>query len=315
MDIKSKIFVAGHKGLVGSAICRKLKALGYKNILTQDRSECDLTNQNQVFEFFKINKPEYVFLAAAKVGGIQANNNYPADFIYQNLLIQTNVIEASYKFKVNRLLFLGSSCIYPKSCPQPIKEEYLLTGPLEPTNRPYAIAKIAGIEQCWAYNRQYGTKFIAAMPTNVFGPNDNYDLETSHVLPALLKKVIDAKNNNSSNITAWGTGTPKREFIYSDDLADACVFILNLEDKIYNSLISESSAPLINIGTGEDISIKDLLELIKNIACFNGEVIWDKTKPDGTLRKVMDVSKINNLGWEPKTSLRDGIEKLLGSLN
>ena len=314
MHKDAKIFVAGHKGLVGSAICRKLKDLGYKNIITQDRSECDLTNQNQVFEFFRVNKPEYVFLAAAKVGGILANNKYPADFIYQNLLIQTNVIEASYKFEVNRLLFLGSSCIYPKSCPQPIKEEYLLTGPLEPTNRPYAIAKIAGIEQCWAYNRQYGTKFIAAMPTNVFGPNDNYNLETSHVLPALLKKVIDAKNNNYPNITAWGTGTPKREFIYSDDLADACVFILNLEDKIYNSLISESSAPLINVGTGEDIPIKDLLEMIKNIAGYNGETVWDKAKPDGTLRKVMDISKLNNLGWEPKIGLKEGIREILLSI-
>jgi GDP-L-fucose synthase len=313
MHKDAKIFVAGHKGLVGSAICRKLKDLGYKNIITQDRSECDLTNQNQVFEFFRVNKPEYVFLAAAKVGGILANNKYPADFIYQNLLIQTNVIEASYKFEVNRLLFLGSSCIYPKSCPQPIKEEYLLTGPLEPTNRPYAIAKIAGIEQCWAYNRQYGTKFIAAMPTNVFGPNDNYNLETSHVLPALLKKVIDAKNNNSPHITAWGTGTPKREFIYSDDLADACVFILNLEDKIYNSLLSEKSAPLINVGTGEDISIKDLLDLIKNIAGYNGETIWDKAKPNGTCRKVLDVSKLNNLGWKPQVSFKHGVEMTLGS--
>jgi GDP-L-fucose synthase len=308
MEKNAKIFVAGHKGLVGSAIVRALQAQGYSKIITRGRQELDLCDQAEVMAFFAKEQPDYVFLAAAKVGGIYANNTYPADFIRDNLEIQTNVIESAYQNKVKRLLFLGSSCIYPKHCPQPIKEDYLLTGSLEPTNRPYAIAKIAGIEQCWAYNRQYNTQYLAAMPTNLYGPGDNYDLQNSHVLPALIRKVHEAKQNNMASITAWGTGLPRREFLFVDDMAEACVFLMNLDQRTYASLLSDSFAPLVNVGCGEDISIKELIALVKTVVGFAGDVIWDQSKPDGTMQKLLDINKINTLGWKPKVSLRQGIE-------
>lgn len=299
MDISAKIYVAGHRGLVGSAILRKLKADGYTNLVYRTSSELDLRNQNEVVQFFENEKPEYVFLAAAKVGGIVANNTYPADFIRDNLMIQNNIIDASYQNGVKKLLFLGSTCIYPKFAPQPMKEEYLLTGELEPTNEPYAIAKIAGIKMCQSYNRQYGTKYISVMPTNLYGPNDNFDLETSHVLPALIRKFHEAKINNSSYVEVWGTGTPKREFLYSDDLADACVFLMNnYEDN-----------EIVNIGVGEDISIKELAELISTVVGYNGEITFNTTKPDGTPRKLVDVTKINGLGWKASTSLEEGLKE------
>jgi len=309
MEKQAKIFVAGHRGLVGSAIVRGLQRQGYTNILTQSRQELDLTRQIEVEAFFAKEQPEYVFLAAAKVGGIYANNTYPADFIRDNLAIQCNVIDASYRHKVKRLLFLGSSCIYPKVCPQPMKEAYLLTGDLEPTNRPYAIAKIAGIEQCWAYNRQYGTQYLAVMPTNLYGPGDNYDLQNSHVLPALIRKVHEAKVNNAPSITAWGTGSPRREFLYVDDMAEACVFLLNLSNSDYQALLaSKDQAPLINVGCGEDISIKALTELVKQVLGYKGEVKWDSSMPDGTKQKLLDISKIKTLGWFPRYSLAQGID-------
>ena len=307
MDKQAKIYVAGHRGLVGSAIVRKLQALGYGNLLLQTHAELDLTCQNAVQNFFQQERPDYVFLAAAKVGGIVANNAYPADFVRDNLLIQTHVIEAAYQAKVKRLLFLGSSCIYPKDCPQPIKEDYLLTGPLEPTNRPYALAKIAGIEQCWSYNRQYGTQYLCAMPTNLYGPNDNFDLHTSHVLPALIRKFHEAKVSGAKEIIAWGTGKPKREFLHSDDMADACVFLMNLPDARYRSLLKEDTPPLINVGCGEDISIKDLADLVKDIVGFDGEIVWDTSKPDGTMRKLMDISQLQKIAWRPKLSLYGGV--------
>jgi GDP-L-fucose synthase len=299
MELCSKIWVAGHKGMVGSAIVRKLSELGYTNIITKDKSELDLLNQSVVESFFNSEKPEYVFLAAAKVGGIKANNERKGDFIYQNLMIQSNVINSSYKFGVKKLLFLGSSCIYPKLCPQPIREEYLLSGELESTNDAYAIAKIAGIKMCQSYNSQWGTNFISAMPTNLYGSNDNYDLETSHVLPALIRKFHEAKVEGKSVVEIWGTGTPKREFLFVDDLADACVFLM----KDY------SNSEIINIGTGEDITIMDLAQLISKIVGFNGEIYFNISMPDGTPRKLLDVSKLTHLGWKYKTSLNQGIEK------
>lgn len=299
MKKNSKIYVAGHKGLVGSAIVRNLRANGYNNIILKTREELDLLDSKKVADFFSQEKPEYIFLAAAKVGGIQANNLYPADFIFQNLEVQNNIIHNAYLNGVKKLLFLGSSCIYPRNCSQPIKEEYLLTGPLEKTNEAYAIAKIAGIKMCQSYNKQYGTKFISVMPTNLYGMNDNFDLETSHVLPALLRKIHDAKIANSKEIVMWGTGSPMREFLFVDDLADACVHLMN----------NYSDSEIVNIGTGEDIKIKDLALLIKEIVGFNGEIINDTSKPDGTPRKLLDVSKLHNLGWQHKTSLHDGIEK------
>jgi GDP-L-fucose synthase len=305
----SRVFIAGHRGLVGSAIRRHLTAAGYKDLLMRTHQELDLKQRTTVWEFFKRERPEYVILAAAKVGGIHANSAYPVDFISENLLIQSNVIDACYEFGVTRLLFLGSSCIYPRSCPQPIREEYLLTGPLESTNRPYAIAKIAGIEQCWAYNRQFGTHFLAVMPTNLYGPEDNFDLEKSHVLPALLRKVAFAKASNAKQVNVWGTGTPRREFLYSDDLAEACVFLLELAEDQFAMLLQEDQPPLINIGVGEDITIRELAEQICRLLGYTGELIFDTTQPDGTPRKLLDVSRMWALGWKPRVTLDEGIRR------
>lgn len=301
MDNDSKIFVAGANGMVGSAIIRELRKNGFNNLLTPSSKELDLRNQVDVSSFFETNKPEYVFLVAAKVGGIHANNTYPAEFLYDNMMIQNNVIHQSYLNKVEKLLFLGSSCIYPKFSQQPINEDSLLTGSLEPTNEAYAVAKISGIEMCKFYNKQYGSNFISAMPTNLYGINDNFDLNNSHVLPALLRKVIEAKNNNSESVTIWGSGLPKREFLYVDDLAKACLFLM----QNYNS------PEIINIGTGEDLSIKELAILIKEIVDFNGNLIFDSSKPDGTPRKLLDVSKINKLGWKHENDLKQGVLKTI----
>ncbi len=303
----SRVYIAGHRGLVGSAISRSLRDQGFTNIITRTRQEVDLLNKKGVDCFFGTEQPEFVFLAAARVGGIFANSTYPADFIRDNLAIQTNVIEASRASGVQRLLFLGSSCIYPKLCPQPIKEEYLLTGPLEPTNRPYAIAKIAGIEQCWAYNRQYGTQYVAAMPTNLYGPGDNFDLNGSHVLPALIRKTAEAKVAGKKELVVWGTGTPRRELMYSDDLAKACIFLMNLEEKRFQSLLLEDSPPLINLGTGEDTTIRELAESVARILEFDGKLVFDASKPDGTPRKLLDVTRLHDLGWHHTTNLEDGI--------
>lgn len=297
MEKSSKIYIAGHRGMVGSAIHRKLLAEGYTNIITRTSKELDLRNQVLVNEFFTAEKPEYVFLAAAKVGGIVANNTYRADFLYENLQLQNNVIHASFENKVKKLMFLGSSCIYPKLAPQPLKEEYLLTGTLEPTNEPYAIAKIAGIKMCESYRAQYGCNFISVMPTNLYGINDNYHPQNSHVLPALIRRFHEAKENKSASVEIWGTGTPLREFMFSDDLADACYFLM----QNYNE------SDFINIGTGSDLSIKELAQLVKNIIGFEGELLFDSTKPDGTPRKLMDVSKLHSLGWKHKIELSEGI--------
>lgn len=305
----SRVFVAGHRGLVGSAIRRHLTAAGYERLLLRTSTELDLTERDSVWEFFKNQRPEYVVLAAAKVGGIQANSKYPVEFIRDNLLIQTNVIDACYEFAVKRLLFLGSSCIYPKLCPQPIREEYLLTGQLEPTNRPYAIAKIAGIEQCWAYNREYGTQFVAAMPTNLYGPEDNFDLANSHVLPALLRKIATAKAEGADHVEVWGTGTPRREFLYSDDLAEACVYLLELSEETLDTLLQSDRPPLINVGVGEDISIRELAELIGRQLEYKGALTFNTAQPDGTPQKLLDVSRIHSLGWTAKTSLEEGIRR------
>jgi len=298
LEKESKIYVAGHRGMVGSAIIRKLTSLGYTNLLTRTSAELDLRNQQQVADFFDIEKPEYVFLAAAKVGGIVANNTYRADFLYENLAIQNNIIHGSYLNKVKKLMFLGSSCIYPKLAPQPLKESYLLSGYLEPTNEPYAIAKIAGIKMCEAYRAQYGCNFISVMPTNLYGTNDNYDLVNSHVLPAMIRKFHEAKEKSASEMTLWGTGSPMREFLHADDLAEACLFLM----ENYNE------SELVNIGTGEDVTIKNLAALVKQIVGFQGEIIWDTSKPDGTPRKLMDVSKLHGLGWHHKIALEDGIK-------
>lgn len=300
MNLKDKIYIAGHRGMVGSAILRQLKAEGFTNFVLKTSSELDLRNQQAVADFFESEKPNYVFLAAAKVGGIIANNTYRGAFIYENLMIQNNIIHQSYVNNVKKLMFLGSSCIYPKMAPQPLKEEYMLTGELEPTNEPYAIAKIAGIKMCDAYRDQYGCNFISVMPTNLYGPNDNYDLKNSHVLPAMLRKFIMAKRNGDANVTIWGTGSPKREFLHADDLAEACLFLM----KNYND------SGLVNIGVGEDISILDLAILVKKIVGFEGEIVTDTTKPDGTPRKLMDVSKLNGFGWIAKTTLEEGIQKV-----
>lgn len=293
----AKIYVAGHRGMVGSAIVRRLKSGGYSNIITRAHGELDLTNQAAVNQFFQVEKPDYVFLAAAKVGGIHANNTYRAEFIYQNLMIETNVIHAAWIAGVQRLLFLGSSCIYPRECPQPIKEEYLLTGALEPTNEPYAIAKIAGINLCESYNQQYGTQYLSVMPTNLYGPNDNYDLNNSHVLPALIRKAHEAKHRDDKELVVWGSGRPMREFLFVDDMADACVFVM--ETKVTHSLL--------NIGTGKDITIHQLAELISDVVGFKGKITFDSSKPDGTLRKLLNVDRMRNLGWQAKVSLRDGL--------
>lgn len=311
MEKKAKIYVAGHRGLVGSALMRQLAVSGYNNTVTRTHAELDLTNQQAVANFFQAEKPEYVFLAAAKVGGIHANNTYPAEFIHENLAIQTNVIHQSYINGVKRLLFLGSSCIYPRDCPQPIKEEYLLTSELEPTNRPYALAKISGIEMCWSYNRQYGTQYLAAMPTNLYGAGDNYHVENSHVIPALIRKFHEAKISNQATVSVWGTGTPKREFLYSDDMAQACMFVMNLADEIFRPLLAaernDGLPPLLNLGSGSDLNIAELAKLIKDVVGFKGDITFDSTKPDGTMRKLMDSSRINQLGWHVSTMLKDGL--------
>jgi GDP-L-fucose synthase len=317
MNKTSKIYVAGHQGLVGSALLRLLMARGYKNVLTRTHAELDLIDQAATRIFFEQEKPEYVFLAAAKVGGILANHDYPAEFIHDNLAIQTNAIHEAYRAGVKRLLFLGSSCIYPRDCPQPIKEDYLLTGPLEPTNRPYALAKIAGIEMCWSYNRQYDTQYLAVMPTNLFGPSDNYDLSRSHVIPALIRKFHDAKMRDDKEAVVWGTGTPRREFLYSEDMADACIFLMNLPDDQYTTLIGLSLPPLpsgsgivpplVNVGVGTDITIRDLAESVKQVVGFEGKVVFDASKPDGTPRKLLDCVRLNRLGWQASTSLQKGL--------
>lgn len=308
MDKNATIYVAGHRGLVGSAIVRKLRLAGYQNLILRTSSQLDLKNQSAVRDFFASEKPEYVFLAAAKVGGIVANSTYPAEFIFNNLMIQGNVIHNSYENGVKRLLFLGSSCIYPKMAPQPLKEEYLLTGPLEPTNEPYAVAKIAGITQCRSYNHQYGTRYLAAMPTNLYGPGDNFDLEKSHVLPALIRKFHEAKESAAETVTIWGTGSPYREFLHVDDLADACVFLMNLPDQVYSSLLTLHSSPaLINIGSGEEVTIRELALLVRKVVGFEGEMVFDTSKPDGTPRKLCDVSKLHALGWQHRKGLEEGI--------
>lgn len=297
---RSKIFIAGHRGMVGSALVRHLVGKGYTNLIVRTRQELDLTNQAAVNNFMQSEKPDYIFIAAAKVGGIYANNTYRADFIYQNLTIETNIVHAAYTVGLKRLLFLGSSCIYPRDCPQPMKEEHLLSGPLEKTNEPYAIAKIAGIKLCDAFNAQYGTQYVSAMPTNLYGPNDNFDLTTSHVLPALMRKAHEAKKNNERKLVVWGSGNPRREFLHVDDLASACVFLMEKG-------VTEG---LFNMGTGEDITIRELAELIKEIVGFKGELEFDASKPDGTPRKLLDISRIKNLGWAPRISLKNGISEV-----
>jgi GDP-L-fucose synthase len=308
MEKNAKIYVAGHTGLVGSAIVRNLKRNGYSNLVYKSFDELDLTIQANVEHFFAREKPEYVFLAAAKVGGILANNTFPADFIQINLAIQNNLIHFAWKYNVKRLLFLGSSCIYPKVCPQPMKEEYLLTGSLEPTNEPYAIAKIAGLKMCEAYNRQFQTQFVAVMPTNLFGPGDNFDLENSHVLPALIRKFHEATENKRNEVQVWGSGKPKREFLYVDDMADGCVFIMNLPDNVVReNFLSYPNPCFANLGVGKDLTIGELAEKIAETIGFKGKIVFDATKPDGTKQKLLDVSKIESLGWKAKTSLSEGL--------
>jgi GDP-L-fucose synthase len=305
----AKIYVAGHRGLAGSALVRRLQAKGYRNVLTRTHAELDLVDQHAVREFFQREKPEVVFLAAAKVGGILANSTYPADFVFQNLAIQTNVIDQAFHAGVKKLLFLGSSCIYPRECPQPIKEEYLLTGPLEPTNRPYAIAKIAGIEMCWSYNRQYGTRYVCAMPTNLYGLGDNYDLQTSHVLPALIRKFHEAKARNDKTVTVWGSGTPRREFLYSDDMADACIHLLELPEGKLEERLGTTRPPLVNVGCGEDSTIAELAALVRDVVEARVEIVYDRTKPDGTPQKLLDVGLLRRLGWAPGLALREGLRR------
>lgn len=324
MHRTAKIYVAGHRGLAGSAILRRLTTPSpqtreengydhYTNIVTRTHAELDLTNQAAVEGFFASEQPEYVFLAAAKVGGIHANHSYPADFIAVNLIIQSNVIQAAYRHGVKRLLFLGSSCIYPRDCLQPMKEEYLLTGPLETTNRPYAIAKIAGIEMCWAFNRQYRTQFLAAMPTNLYGPGDNYNLANSHVIPALIRKMHEAKISGATTATVWGSGRPRREFLYSEDMADACVFLMNLPDSAFQAMLAadraDGVAPVVNIGVGNDCTIAELAKLVADVVGFYGELVFDASKPDGTPRKLLDSSRIARTGWQSKISLAEGVAR------
>ena len=299
MDHSAKIYVAGHRGMVGSALVRKLQAGGFQNIVTRTHAQLDLLDQRAVHEFIAAERPHYTFIAAAKVGGIQANNEFRADFIYQNLMIEANLIHAAHVHGVQRLMLLGSSCIYPRDCPQPIREDYLLTGPLEPTNEPYAIAKIAGIKLCESYNRQHGRQYICAMPTNLYGPNDNYDLASSHVLPALIRKAHEARERGDAQYVVWGSGTPMREFLYVDDLADACVHLMQ----------SGYNGPLVNVGTGEDVTIRELAETVMDVVGFTGAIVFDASKPDGTPRKLLDVSRLAGLGWRASTGLRDGIAK------
>jgi GDP-L-fucose synthase len=308
MDKHAKIFIAGHRGMVGSALVRRLQAEGYSNLLLRTRAELDLRNQTAVEIFFREEQPEYVFLAAATVGGIMANSSYKAEFIYDNLMIQANIIHNSWLNDVKRLLFLGSTCIYPKNAPQPLKEEYLLTSPLEPSNDAYAIAKIAGIYQCRSYNQQYGTRYLATMPNNLYGINDNFDLEKSHVLPALIRKFYEAKLAGNPAVTVWGSGSPLREFLHVDDLAEACLFLMNLEDAGYDGILNDVAAPaLINVGSGEEVTIRELALLVRKVIGFDGELIFDTTKPDGTLRKLADTSRINALGWQYSVGLEEGI--------
>ena len=311
MNPESKIYIAGHRGLVGTALMRNLRAKGFTNFVTRTHAELDLTNQAAVEAFFAAEMPDYVFLAAAKVGGIHANNTYPAEFIRDNLAIQTNLIHAAYKNNVTRLLFLGSSCIYPKLAPQPMKEEHLLTSELEPTNRPYALAKIAGIEMCWSYNRQYKTQYLAVMPTNLYGPGDNYHPENSHVIPALIRRFHEAKLAKAPSVTVWGSGTPKREFLYSEDMADACVYLMNLPDDKFVPLLGQDRndglPPLMNIGVGHDLSIRELAETVKDVVGFEGTLEFDASKPDGTPRKLMDVGRLNAMGWKATTDMRSGL--------
>lgn len=306
MQRSDKIYVAGHRGLAGSALVRRLRAAGYENLILRTHAELELTDAAAVRQFFEAERPQHVVLAAAKVGGILANDSLPAEFIHENLVIQTNVIHEAWRAGVRRLLFLGSSCIYPRDCPQPMKEEFLLTGPLEPTNRPYALAKIAGIEMCSAYNRQYGTQYLAVMPTNLYGPGDSYDLQTSHVLPALIRKAHEAKARGDEALVVWGTGKPKREFLYSDDMADACVALLRLEDERFRSALS-TYPPLVNIGAGKDLTIRELAELVSEVVGFKGRLEFDASKPDGTPRKLLDTSRMERLGWRARTGLREGI--------
>ena len=319
MPLGARIYVAGHRGLAGSALMRQLVARGYRDIIVRTHAELDLADQSAVSDFFDLERPEYVFIAAARVGGIMANNDYPAEFIHSNLVVQTNVIHEAWRSGVKRLLFLGSSCVYPRDCPQPIKESYLLTGPLEITNRPYAIAKIAGIEMCWAYNRQYGTRFLAAMPNNLYGPGDTYDLQNSHVLPALIRKFHEAKlqsqvTGHQSPVVLWGTGTPRREMLYSDDMAEACVMLMKLPDNKFDEVIrfepDSPRPPLINIGWGEDHTIRELADHVCEVVGFHGEIAWDSSKPDGTPRKLLDISRLAALGWSPRVSLQEGLKNV-----
>jgi GDP-L-fucose synthase len=314
MTPRSRIYVAGHRGLVGSAIVRRLQAAGHRQLITRTHAELDLTDEAATRAFFQAERPEFVFLAAAKVGGIVANNSFPAEFIRDNLAIQTHVIHAAWQTGVQRLLFLGSSCIYPKLAPQPMKESCLLTGALEPTNRPYALAKIAGIEMCWSYNRQYGTRYLAAMPTNLYGPGDNYHPTHSHVIPGLLRKFHEARVRGDEAVAVWGTGTPRREFLYSDDMADACIFLMNLPEERYTALLGSDESvsgrfepPLVNIGVGEDVTIAELAALVARVVGYAGRIEYDRSKPDGTPRKLMDVGLINAAGWKASTALEDGL--------
>lgn len=315
MDLNAKIYVAGHRGLVGSALVRNLKARGFTNLLLRSHAELDLLDQASTRDYLTQEQPDYVFLAAARVGGILANNNYPAEFIHNNLLIQNNIIHSAYLAGVKRLLFLGSSCIYPKFAEQPMREDSLLTGALEPTNRPYALAKIAGIEMCWSYNRQYGTRYLAVMPTNLYGPGDNYDLNSSHVIPALINKFHAAKMAQAKEVVVWGTGTPKREFLYSNDMADACVFLMDLPDTVFDTLLGSDESishqfepPLVNIGVGYDVAIAELAKLVQDTVGYQGNIVFDSTKPDGTPRKLMDVARLHALGWKASTSLVEGLK-------
>ena len=307
MEKTSKIYIAGHDGLVGSALVRKFNNNGYANLLTRHYTELDLRQQADVTAFFQKEKPEFVVLAAAKVGGILANNTYPAEFIYDNLAIEINIIHAAWQTGVRRLIFLGSSCIYPRECPQPMKEFHLLTGPLEATNEPYAIAKIAGIKMCQSYNRQYGTRYFALMPTNLYGPNDNFDLETSHVLPALMRKFHEAKTSGAKTVTVWGTGTPRREFLHVDDLADACLHIISLDEPVYEKLVSDNVTPLVNVGCGKDQTIAEMAQIIRNVTGFKGDIVYDRSKPDGTPQKLLDVSLLTRLGWQQTIPLEKGL--------
>jgi GDP-L-fucose synthase len=309
MRVDEKVYVAGHRGLAGSAIMRQLRSRGFRNIVTRTHDELELLDQRAVRAFFEAERPDHVFLAAAKVGGILANNSYPAEFIYENLALQTNVIHEAWRSGVKRLLFLGSSCIYPRDCPQPMKEEYLLSGVLEPTNRPYALAKIAGVEMCWSYNRQHGTQFLAVMPTNLFGPGDNYDPQTSHVLPALIRKMHVATLRRDPKVNVWGTGRPRREFMYSDDMADACVFLMTLPDARFAELVSPAAAPLINVGTGTDLTVRELAERIARVVGYTGELVFDPSKPDGTPRKLLDVSRLAGLSWRSRIPLEAGLQR------